>query len=149
MRRAAERERLHGRAVQPLRVIDEAHERLVGGGLREQAEDGQADQEVRRRLALVHAEDDRERVTLLAGQSLDPVGHRPAQLMQPGVGELHLGLDTRRARDRAPRCPLGKVVEQRCLADPRLAVQDEHGALARAHVGEQPVETFKLTATAE
>ena len=45
-----EPQRLHRGLVEPLRVVDQANQRLVPGGLRQQAEHGQPDQEpVRRR----------------------------------------------------------------------------------------------------
>jgi hypothetical protein len=46
--------------------------------------------------------------------------------MQPRERELHLGLDARRSRDARPRRLLADVLEQRRLADPRLAAQDQH-----------------------
>ncbi len=59
-----ERERLDGHPVKPLRVVDDADERLVLGHVGQQAEDGQADQEAIRRRTCAHAERDVQRVTL-------------------------------------------------------------------------------------
>ena len=77
-------------------------------------------------------ERDSQRVFLRAGQCLEPVEHGRAQLMQPGEGELHLRLDARDPCDATLRGPLGDVLQQRRLADPRLAAQDLHRALPRA-----------------
>jgi hypothetical protein len=43
--------------------------------------------------------------------------------MEPGEGELHLGLHADGSRDATPRGTLRDVLEQRGLADPRLASQ--------------------------
>ncbi len=59
-----ERERLDRHPVKPLRVVDDADERLVLGHIGQQAEDGQADQEAIRRRAGAHAERDVQRVAL-------------------------------------------------------------------------------------
>ena len=60
--------------------------------------------------------------------------------MQAGERELHLGLDARRSRDATPGRPLLQVVQQRGLADPRLAAQDQHPALTRPHLVQEPIQ---------
>jgi hypothetical protein len=52
--------------------------------------------------------------------------------MNPGEGELHLGLHTRGPGDLVPRRRLGGVLEERCLADPRFATEDQDAAVALA-----------------
>ena len=59
-----ERERLHGHPIEPLRVVDDADERLLLGGVGQQAQDGQADQEAIRRGTGAHAERRVQRVAL-------------------------------------------------------------------------------------
>ena len=65
--------------------------------------------------------------------------------MQTRVCELHLGLDARRPRDPEAGRVTGKMLEQRCLADPRLAAKNEHPALPRSHAREQIVEDIALS----
>ena len=68
--------------------------------------------------------------------------------MQPGERELHLGLDARDPGDAALRGPLGDVLQQRRLADPRLAAQDQHRALPRPDALQQAVQRLALVASA-
>jgi hypothetical protein len=73
---------------------------------------------------------------------------RQAELMQPGERRLHLGFDARRADYVTTPSPLGQIVQERRLADARLAADDEHlappaWAAARSgsstsHSGERP-----------
>jgi len=51
--------------------------------------------------------------------------------MQPGEGELHLRLDACDPGDATLGGPLDDVLQQRRLADPRLASLDLHRALPR------------------
>jgi hypothetical protein len=53
--------------------------------------------------------------------------------VQTRVGELHLGLDTRRPRDPDAGRAAREMVEQRCLTSPRFASKNEHPALPRPH----------------
>ena len=69
-----------------------------------------------------------------AGSVRNPVEHRRAQVMQPGERQLHLRLHAGGPRDAAPAGPLGDVLQQRGLADPGLAAQYQHRALARPRV---------------
>ena len=96
-----ERERLRGHPVEPLRVVDDAHERLLLGGVGQQAQDRQPDQEAIRRRSGAQAERRAQRVALRARQMPETVEHRRAQRMQAGERELHLRLDARRPGDPA------------------------------------------------
>ena len=49
---------------------------------------------------------------------------------------------------RHPDALLQQVLQQRGLADPRLAAQDQHPALTRLHAGEQLVQRLALAAPA-
>ena len=66
--------------------------------------------------------------------------------MKAGERELHLGLDARRSRDPAPRCRLQDVLQQRRLADPGLAAQDQHRALSRPRLLQLKVQRLALAA---
>ena len=98
-----ERERLRRRRVEPLRVVDDADQRPLLRRVGQQAQDRQPDEEPVRRVAVAQAERRAERIALRAGQALEPVHERRAQLLQPGERELHLRLDARRADDVAAR----------------------------------------------
>jgi hypothetical protein len=73
---------------------------------------------------------------LWAGQAVDLIRERRAELMQPRIGELHLGLHARRANDPKIGRATGETVEQRCLAHPRLAAEDQHPAVPSSHARE-------------
>ena len=107
---------------------------MLLGGLGEQAEDGQTDDEAVRGRFRAEAERRLERITLWLGQSLPQVEHRGAQLMQARIRELHLVLDAGRSRDATPGRALHDVLQQRRLADARLAAHDQDLALTRPHI---------------
>ena len=116
------------------------------GHIGQQAQDRQADEEAIRRAPALQAECRAEGVALRRGKPLEPVQHRRAELMQPGVRELHLGLDARRQRDTTARRAFEQVLQQRGLPDPGLAAQDQHRACARAQLLQQPIQHPALAA---
>jgi hypothetical protein len=87
-----EPQRLRGRVIQPLLVIDQADQRLFPGHLRQQAQHRQPDQEPVRRRPGGQAERDPQRILLRYRQVPGAVYHRRAQLMQAREGQLHLRL---------------------------------------------------------
>ena len=144
-----ERERLRGHPVEPLRVVDDAHERLLLGGVGQQAQDRQPDEEAIRRRSGAQAERRAQRVALRARQVLETVEHRRAQRMQAGECELHLGLDACRPGDPASLGGRRQVPQQGGLADSRLAAEDQHTALARAHSRDESLQRVALADTVE
>ena len=64
--------------------------------------------------------------------------------MQPGVGELHLGLDAGRADDPPARGLAGDVLQQRRLTDTGVSADEQHTALARASAREQAIHSGAL-----
>ena len=132
--------------IQPLLVIHQAHQRPLRRHLRQQAEHGQAHQEPVRRRAGAEAERGPQRLALWHGQMIEPIQHRRAQLMQPGEGQLHLRLDPHRAHHPAARRLPGQVVQQRCLAHPRLTADHQHAALAGPHGLDDAAESAHLAA---
>ena len=102
-----------------------------------------------RRGAILQPEGDAQRILLRAGEPVEPVEHGRAQLMQPCEWELHLGFDARRPHDVTSRRALDAVLQQRRLADPRFAAQDQHPALTGAHASHQTIERVALAASAE
>ena len=94
-----ERKHLRRGLVEPLRIVDDADQGSLVGHIGEQAQDGKTDEEAIRSVPGLQAECRAQRVALRRGKPLESVQHRRAELMQPGVRELHLGLDARRQRD--------------------------------------------------
>ena len=124
-----EAEDLRRGAVEPLRVVDDADERLLLGDLGEQRQRGEPDQEPVRRGPGAPAEHRRERFAAAgraAGRGESSIGR--AELMQAAVGQLHLRLDADGPRDVPAGDPLGQIAQQRALADARLAPQDGDSA---------------------
>ena len=68
--------------------------------------------------------------------------------MQPGVGQLQLGLHARDVRDPEARRVVRDPAQERGLADPRLPADDEHRALAAAGAVQQLLELRTLTGAA-
>ena len=120
-----EREDLRRGAVEPLLVIDDAHQRPFPGQLGQQAQGGQADQEPVRWRPGTEAERGPQRVALRRRETLQAVQHRRAQLVQYRERQLHLRLDTHRARHPAAGRLPGQVLQQRGLAHPGLAAHHE------------------------
>ena len=135
-----EPEDLRRRVVEPLRVVDDADQRLLLGDLGEQRQRCQADQEAVGRGARAQPEHRRQRIALRTGQPVEVIEHRHAELMQPAVGQLHLRLDARRRRDVPALDPIGHVAQQGALADAGLTAHDNDAAPAGARVRQQPVE---------
>ena len=68
-----------------------------------------------------------------------------AQLVQPGVRELHLALMALGPKYSAPARPARESVEQRCLADSCLTSQHKRPALPRPRLRYKLVQCFALT----
>ena len=135
--------------VEPLRVVDDTGQRLLLGGLGDQRQRGQPHQEPVRRSAGAAAEHRRERVALRSGQPAEVVQHGRAELVQAGVGQLHLRFDAGGSGDVPAGDPAGQVAQQRALAHARLAPQDSDPAPAGERVGHEPVERPTLAAASE
>ena len=144
-----ERQRLRRGAVEPLRIVHDADQRplLRRVGQQAQRPPGRrgSDPGRRRRAGRTRA----ERLALRAGEPLEAIHERRAELMQPRERELHLRLDARRARDAAPRRALHQVLQQRALADAGLAAQHQRAARTRAHARHQLIQRRALAAPAE
>ena len=90
--------------------------------------------------ASVQSEHRREGVTLGTGQPVEVIQHRGAELVEAAVGQLHLGLNARRPCDVPALDTAGQVAQQRALADPSLAAQDQHPTLTFSHTVDQSME---------
>ena len=122
----------------------------VARDLGQQPERGEADQERVRGGRDLEPERGLERLALRRGQPGGCVQHRPTEQLQPGVGQLHLRL----GRDHPPdldvrRRALGRVVEQRRLADPGLTRHDQGPAPPGPCLSHQRVELRQLLVPAE
>ena len=144
-----EAERQRRGLVQPLRVVDDAQQGTFLRGLGQQAEHGQADQEPIRRRPRGQAEDRPQRVTLRAGQPVDTIEQRYAQLVQARERQLHLGLDPDGPLDGQVRRRCDQVLQQRRLPDPRLAANHQRPTRAPADVLDQAVQQSALVSPTE
>ncbi len=116
--------------VHPVCVVDEAQQRTFRRGGRQQLQRGQADAE-RVRRAVGQPERDQQRVPVGGRERIEARQHRQAQLMQCRERQLTLELRPGRADElEILRCRMPDVIQQRALADTRLAAEDEHAALA-------------------
>ena len=107
--------------VEPLRVVDDADERLLLGDLGEQRQRGEPDQEPVRRRAGAQAEHRRERVALRGGQPVEVIQHRGAELMQAAVGAAPSPTRRPPPSRRASRRPVatGGPAARSCRRPPR------------------------------
>jgi hypothetical protein len=118
-------------------------------GLRYEVEDSEPDQERVRRRSGTEPEGYLERDPLRLGQALHEVQARRAQLLDSRERELHLPFDPHRTDDREVRSRLGRIVQQRRLADARLPVDGKHAAVALARCLEHAGEYVALALPAE
>src|SRR5262249_5114771 len=79
-------------------------------------------------------------VALGAGEPVAAIQQRFAELAKSGKRKLHLRLDAHPAGDVNARRARAEVVEQRALADARLADEHQDSASARTNVGRNSVE---------
>ncbi len=139
-----EHQRLGRRVVQPVRVVDDAQDRLLLRGLGQQAQHGERHEEPLLVAALFQAERAPQCPGLRLAEPVDQRQDRAQQLVQTGVGKSRLGLDPGRVENRhAGGLPAG-VVQQRRLADPRLTQEEQHAALPAARVRDQRVDDGPL-----
>ena len=148
-RRTAKQQRLGARAVEQVRVVDEQRERRLLGVGGEQAQRRGADREAVARGRRAERERAPERGRLRPGDPVERAERRAQQLGEPRERDLGLRLDAARAQHAHPPGLPGRVLEQRGLADPGLADEREHAALAVPRLGQEPVERQPLLVAAE
>jgi hypothetical protein len=93
-------------------------------------------------------ERDAQRVSLRLGQLLPELEERSAQLLGRGERELHVRLDPDRPGDSKSAGRSG-ALEQRGLADARLASHHQYASLPGANAIQQPVEDLALACPTE
>ena len=144
-----ERQDLGGFAVEPLHVVDHAHERPLLGRVGQQAERSETEQEAIRSRSLGQPERQPQRLLLRGREMVDPLEHPCAhELLQPGQRQLHLRLDATRPRDPASRSAVHEVVQQYGLPHTWLPANDQHRAPARPNLLDHSVERNAFGAAA-
>jgi hypothetical protein len=133
-----EREDPRRRLVEPLRVVDDTDQRLAVGGLGQQGEHRQPDEERLRRRASHQAEHDLKRLAARRRQPVQVGEQRPAELMEGGVRQLALRLGPGHPQHGQITGRRRHVVQQRRLADAGLAEQEQRTAATPAYRAEQP-----------
>src|SRR2546426_2898676 len=88
-----EHEHLGRRTIEPVGVVDHTEEAALPGGLRQQSENRERNEEPIRRRPRTQPERDIERVTLRSRQALSEFKDRRAQLLNRSEWELHLAFD--------------------------------------------------------
>ncbi len=148
---AGEQQRLERAVVEPLAVVDERQQRLLLGGRGEQAEHARHDRVAIAAGRLAERERPAQRGGLGRRDRVEPVEQRPEQLAQAREGDVGLGLHPARAQDRHAGGDRlrARVLEQRGLADPGLADEEQRAAPAGAGVAQQPVDPGPLLVAAD
>ena len=129
-----EAEDLRRRLVEPLRVVDDADQRLLLGHLGEQRQRGEPDQEAigRRRRRSGRTPSRARRAAAPGSRSRSSIG---AQSWCRPLYASSISDSTPAARTtRHPAAPPSRYSKQRGLADPGLAAQDQHPTTARPHL---------------
>src|SRR5258706_6511427 len=134
--------------IEPLRVVDDAEERSVFGGLGQQTQDSEADKEWARSIPWRKSERDAKRVALRRRKAHPEREDGRAQLLKRRERELDLPFDAHRPGDPKAVALLNGVIQQRRFADPRLAMNDQDRATSGARRLEELLEQLALTATA-
>ena len=130
--------------IEPLRVVDHAQDGLRPGDLRHEAERREPNQVAVGNASGGEPERDPQRLGLRLRQNADRVRHRPTQLLQPRIRQIDLTLDPLRTNDPEPvRCG-DHLLQQRRLADTRLAPHHQRRAPTRRDRREQLTQPLEL-----
>ena len=141
-----ERERFHRRLVDPLRIVDAHQHRLGLRELGQQRQQRDADGQRVGGLGVVRQRAV-EGVGLGVGQAPDLTDRGPEQLGEAREGQLGLGLDSLRLEHGHAAGLLPRVAQQRGLADPGFAPQDQGPAAASARGRQQRIDAVALGCT--
>jgi hypothetical protein len=140
------RKRLRRGPIQPLSIVDDAHQRPVLRHVRHQGENGEADQKAIRWWPHVQAEHRLEGAALRVRQTIEPIEQRRKQLMHSRKRQLHLGLHAPGSDHPQVRRRLDRVVQQCRFPHPGIATDDDHAAAVLTHAGKQLGEHRQLFA---
>jgi hypothetical protein len=144
-----EGQNLYRRPIKPLSIVDEAEHRLGFGKSGEEGMQPEADQEAVPRRAGPQSDGRFESLTLGGGHSPEAVIDGRAQQLQSGVRKIHLRCDALCTNDLIARRLSSRVVEERALADARLAAQYQRRAVASPPTREQLIEHGLLSRAAD
>ena len=144
-----EPQRLERRLVEPLQVVDHAHDRPLLGREREQTEQRRADRQPRLRSGRLELQRAGQRRRLRRGQPVAQAEHRPAQLGQPRERLVRLGLQPAHAQHGHVRGALERGEQQGRLADPGLPAQQERCAAALAGGVQRAPDALQLDVTTD
>ena len=143
-----EEDRVEGRGVGPLHVVEDEEHRALLSGLADQGQEAQRDQEPVGRASAGHSQGDSHRVRLGFWQLVEQGEQRVQELVGGRVGEIGLGFHAGGAQDAEAGFGRG-LVEQRGLADAGYAAQEEHAAPRLARGLEQPLDARPLGGAAD
>jgi hypothetical protein len=135
---------VRGGLVEPVRVVDEAQHRPSLRELGQQREAAGEDEEPLLPGACDQAERGLQRARLRRRQRIEMAEGGPDQLVEGGEGQLRLRLDAAGCEHVHVGRAVARVREQRGLADPGLAAQDEDAAPRRARRVEQRTDGIPL-----
>ena len=138
------RDRLRRRRVKPVGVVDQREHRLLLRSGAEQVEGADEHRQPVDRLGRPDGERAPQRLGLASRQVRRKTGERCEEVDEPDERHRCLGLDAPRPHHAHVLGARGGVLEERGLADPRLARDDERAAVAPARVVEQPIDTQAL-----
>ncbi len=131
-----------------MHVIHETRQRPLYGNLGQQAQGRQGDQEAVWGIAGRETEGDAQSALLRLGKSIELAKHRPAELMQPGERQLHLGFDAGDVGDSESESLASSVAKEGSLSDTGLTTDDQDRALPPTHVLQQPIQRLALAGPA-
>lgn len=143
-----ERHGLRGDLVEPLRIVHEAEQGLLGSRVGQEPEYGQADQEPVRRRSRAEPEGRGECFSLRGRKARGVFEERGAELVQPCVRQFHLRFGARSPGDAVARRACRQVVQEGGLPYPGLTAQDQDGASACLHGAGDCVERATLAPSA-
>jgi hypothetical protein len=125
---ADELDRLYAGRVRPLQVVDQEQHRRPRGRVGYQLQHGQRDEEPLGRIAVSgHAERARDGAPVARREGIQPGQQRAQQLVQRPVRQVTLRLGAPGGQPGQAALPsrVGRPLQQRGLADPGLAVDDQ------------------------
>ncbi len=135
--------------VQPLQVVDDREHGAVPGGRAQQADRRDAYGEAVARRRGTEREGGGQRIRLRSRQACELLRHRAEEIRQGREGQLGLRLDPARSQDRRVVAALRERLQQRRLADPRLAADHERASVSGPQVVEQLLQPGQLGAAAD
>ena len=142
-----ERQSLRGCSVQPLGVVHHTQDWAPLGDLRQQTQDGQADEQAIRHHPGVQPERCLKRIALRTREPIKPIEQRRTQLVKRRERQLHLRLHPCRTQDPQIRRRSDRIVQKRGFPHPGLASQHQRPATPSPRPIEQPIEHRALVST--